>query len=264
MNRRTLDVVPVVSLLLVAALGWVVTVWQSVQMGAVMAPGLVHIGMSREMGISSMNPGPMATGAAFLGMWVGMMVAMMAPTIIPLVRAHLIVVTQQGRSRIDTVALVAGYFVIWFAIGLLPAALFAALQIAGPMWPELWLRVAAGAVLIVAGAYQFTNLKGACLKACRGPLNFLMTHDFGAGAPGAFRSGLSHGLYCLGCCWALMAVLGVVGFMNLAWMAVLAVIFYLEKNWRAGLALTRVVGAGVVFLGLVVVAAPGLLGRISL
>ena len=118
-------------------------------------------------------------------------------------------------------------------------------------------------VLVIAGLYQYTRWKLACLSACRSPLSFLMTHDFGSGAGGAFRVGLSHGAYCLGCCWALMAVLFVVGLMNLAWMAGIAIVFLAEKNWRRGVGLTYIVGAAVALLGVAVIAHPALLTSIS-
>ena len=236
------DAVPVAAVVAVALCGWTLTIWQASGMGGMTAAELAV--------------------PAFLLMWVGMMVAMMGPTIVPLVRAHLLVVRKQGRASSDTVALVAGYFAIWFAIGLLPAALFAFVQRGYPGLPIAF-RFIAATVLVLAGLYQFTDLKSACLRACRSPLSFLMTHDFGAGAPGAFGSGLAHGLYCLGCCWALMVVLGVVGFMNLAWMAALSLLFFLEKNWRFGASLSRAAGAAVAGLGVLVGIVPGLLGAIS-
>jgi predicted metal-binding membrane protein len=122
---------------------------------------------------------------------------------------------------------------------------------------------AGGAVLFMAGAYQFTRWKTACLKACRTPLTFVMTHDFGSGARGALRAGISHGAYCLGCCWALMAVLFVVGLMNLAWMAAIAVVFLAEKNWRHGVGLTKFMGVGVLALGVAVAIHPALLGSVA-
>ncbi len=126
-----------------------------------------------------------------------------------------------------------------------------------------WLPRVSGLVLIGAGLYQFTPWKRVCLRACRTPLSFIMTHDFGSGAPGALKAGVSHGAYCLGCCWALMAVLVVVGLMNLAWMAALSAVFLLEKNWKHGVGLTRVAGTVVIVLGIGVVAQPALLSLLS-
>ena len=131
------------------------------------------------------------------------------------------------------------------------------------MTPPSWLPRAGGAVIVLAGIYQFTPLKDTCLSACRSPLGFVMTHNFGAGAPAAVRAGASHGLYCLGCCWPLMAVLAVLGLMNVAWMAVIAAIFFVEKNVRRGELLPRAVGSTCIAAGLAVMAWPNLLAGSS-
>lgn len=101
------------------------------------------------------------------------------------------------------------------------------------------------------------------MKACRTPLSFLMTHNFGSGARGAFRVGVSHGVYYPGCCWALIAVLFVVGLMNLAWMAAIAIVFLAERNWRRGVGLTYVVGAAVSLFGIAVLVQPALLSTVT-
>jgi predicted metal-binding membrane protein len=90
-----------------------------------------------------------------------------------------------------------------------------------------------------------------------------MTHNFGSDTPGAYKAGLSYHAYCLGCCWALMTVLVVVGLMNLVWMAALALVFLAEKNWRHGPMLNRVVGTAVALLGCAVLFYPDLLGVVS-
>src|SRR5207302_4216917 len=104
--------------------------------------------------------------------------------------------------------------------------------------------------------YEFTPLEGVCLKACRSPLSFIVTHDFGRGSRGAAIAGASHGAWGMGCCWALMSVLVVVGLMNLVWMVALALVFLLEKNWRHGVAVSRVAGASVALLGILVFVQP--------
>ncbi|TAM88869.1 MAG: DUF2182 domain-containing protein, partial [Jatrophihabitans sp.] len=109
----------------------------------------------------------------------------------------------------------------------------------------------------------FTAWKSACQKACRSPMTFLFTHDFGAGPVAAFRAGVSHGLYCLGCCWALMSVLFVVGLMNLAWMATITVVFVIEKHWRRGLVAARIIGSGIVLLGCAIIFHPLLLQTLA-
>jgi predicted metal-binding membrane protein len=126
-----------------------------------------------------------------------------------------------------------------------------------------WLPTLAGTILMVAGAYQFTGWKQYCLHKCQSPFAFVVEHDFGGGLIGALRAGAVHGLFCLGCCWALMTVLVVVGLMNLLWMAALFVMFFIEKHWRHGLALATFAGIALVVLGGAVVARPALLSVIS-
>jgi predicted metal-binding membrane protein len=106
-------------------------------------------------------------------------------------------------------------------------------------------------VLIGAGVYQFTPLKNACLGRCRAPTDFLVTH-WHPGRAGAVRIGVEHGLYCVGCCWALMAVLVVVGAMALAWVAVIALAVAAEKLLPQGAALARVVGVALVTGGILI------------
>lgn len=108
-----------------------------------------------------------------------------------------------------------------------------------------------GLILTAAGAYQLTSLKRACLVHCRNPLDFLMTH-WRRGVTGAFQMGLHHGMYCLGCCWALMVILFAVGIMNLAWVAAIAVFVLIEKTARPGALLSKLAGAALVATGVVI------------
>lgn len=243
-RRATLATVGV--LVGLAALSWWSTVDRSDDMSS-MVQGLADVG--RAM--------PFDMGAAvFLSMWVTMMVAMMFPTIAPIVLLHRMVVRRRGEGVTSTVAFGAGYLVVWSLVGLVPLAVLVAFRDVAD--GATWAPRAAGIVLLAAGAYQFTAWKETCLRACRTPLNFLMTHDFGGGAVGAMRVGLAHGLFCVGCCWALMAVLFVVGLMNLAWMAAIAVVFLAEKHWRHGVALTKVAGVAVLCFGIAVLVDPSL------
>ena len=115
----------------------------------------------------------------------------------------------------------------------------------------------------MAGAYQFTAWKRLCLDKCQSPFTFIVTHDFDGGMRGALRAGIQHGAFCLGCCWALMTVLLVVGLMNLGWMVGLFLVLSAEKSWRHGLLLAKIAGALLIALGLTVIAEPSLLQRIS-
>lgn len=249
--ERRATLVTVAALLALAALSWWSTL-DNVRDMSSMVQGFAHVGTAMPFDMSV---------AVFMTMWLTMMVAMMFPTIAPIVLLHRMVVRRRGEGVVPSVAFGSGYLVIWSIVGLVPLAILIGFRHVAD--GSSWVPRAGGIVLVLAGAYQFTRWKDACLRACRTPLSFLMTHDFGSGSSGAFRVGLSHGLYCIGCCWALMAVLFVVGLMNLAWMAATAVVFLAEKNWRHGVGLTKVAGAAVVCFGAVVLIHPSVLDSVA-
>ena len=239
------------ALLLLAVAAWWLTIRRSADMTG-MVQGLAQVG------------GPMSfdmVAPVFLAMWVTMMVAMMFPTIAPIVLLHRMVIRRHGGGSAATVSFVGGYLLVWAAAGVVPLLTLQGFREVSS--DSMWIGRLCGAVLVVAGAYQFTPWKQACLRACRTPLTFLSTHDFGSGLRGTVRAGVSHGAYCLGCCWALMAVLFTVGLMNLTWMAGLAVVFLAEKNWKYGVALTRVVGTAVAVLGLLLLVQPEFLDHVA-
>jgi predicted metal-binding membrane protein len=249
--QRRATVATAAVLLALAALGWWETSRQSGGMDG-MVQGIAQVGtaMSFEM-----------TVPLFLAMWTSMMVAMMFPTIAPIVLLHRMVIRRRGGGVTPTAVFAAGYLLVWVAFGFLPLA--ALLGFREVSHATTWVPRLGGAVLVIAGAYQFTRWKAICLKACRSPLTFLATHDFGRGLLGTVRAGVSHGAYCLGCCWALMTVLFVVGLMNLAWMATIAVVFLAEKNWKYGRGLINVAGTALVLFGLAVVVHPALLATVT-
>lgn len=248
-TRATLTVAGL--LVVLAGLAWWATVETSRDMSG-MAQGLAQVGVTM----------PFDTAAPlFLAMWATMVVAMMLPTVAPIVLLHRMVMRRAGRGPGGTVAFAGGYLVTWTATGVVPLVVL--LLVGDATVQAGWVPRAAGAVLVLAGVYQFTAWKDACLRACRTPLTFLLSHRFGDGLAGTFRTGASHGLYCIGCCWALMAVLFVVGLMNLTWMALVAVVFLAEKNWDHGVALTRVVGTVVTLLGVAVLVDPSLLADLA-
>jgi predicted metal-binding membrane protein len=251
-QRVTLVVVGV--LVGLAGVAWWSTVRQSSSMSD-MVSGLGQVG--------ARAPNDM-TIPIFMGMWVAMMVAMMFPTVAPIVLAHRLVVRRRGGGDAPTVTFVLGYIIVWSLIGAIPLLGFLGFRdLSAEAADSRWLPTLAGGILVVAGAYQFTRWKATCLKACRSPMTFLMTHDFGGGARSAFKAGVTHGAYCLGCCWALMAVLVVVGLMNLVWMAAIALIFLAEKNWKHAVGLTKVVGSVLIALGIAIIVSPGILPTLS-
>jgi predicted metal-binding membrane protein len=249
--ERRATLVTVGILLALSGVAWWLTLGNAHTMDG-MVQGIAHAGRAMPFDMSVI---------IFLAMWVAMMVAMMFPTVAPIVLLHRMVLRKRGESILKSAAFASGYLLVWGVIGLVPLFILVGFRhvSAGGGWVD---RVG-GVVLVAAGAYQFTRWKETCLKACRSPLSFMMTHDFGSGAGGAIRTGVSHGAYCLGCCWALMAVLFVVGLMNLVWMAAIAAVFLAEKNWSHGVGLTKIVGVGVIAFGIAVVVHPSLLGSVA-
>ena len=189
----------------------------------------------------------------FLASWQLMTAAMMLPSSLPLVR--LFWAASQRREALA--AFLGGYAVVWSLFGLFAFAgdgLVHELVRAVPALEQRpWLI--AGSVLVTAGAFQFTRLKDACLQECRHPAMFML-RGYRRGTGAAFRLGRDHGVFCLGCCWALMLVMFAAGFANLAWMAVLAAVTAYEKAGRHGQRLTPVLGVALVAWGAVVLAHP--------
>jgi predicted metal-binding membrane protein len=186
-------------------------------------------------------------------MWVVMMVGMMAPSASPMLL--LFGASRAGRAErgvpIATLAFGLGYFAVW--VGFSVAATMAqwTLHHAAMLSPAAMALTSGrlgGVVLIIAGVYQMTTWKSICLMHCRSPLGFLIT-NWRDGTGGAFGMGWRHGIYCLGCCWALMCVLFVVGVMNLLWIAALSVLVLVEKVGRAGALAARFAGAALALAG---------------
>jgi len=209
-------------------------------------------------------PGQTWAGAAvsFVGMWVVMMVGMMAGSALPVMLLFAGAHARRGGGRAPFIVLIfgLGYLTVWVGFSACATLAQWALHHAAVLSPEMAAsspRIG-GAILCAAGVYQLTPFKRACLMHCQSPLGFLMTR-WRDGTSGALQMGMRHGGYCLGCCWALMSVLVVVGLMNLVWMAGLALIFLAEKNWRYGAALSKVAGVAVGLLGIAVIVDPGLL-----
>jgi predicted metal-binding membrane protein len=188
---------------------------------------------------------------AFL-MWALMMVAMMTPSAVPMVLLHARVAAraEPGNAARMSAAFVAAYLALWIAFALVATLVQDLLARSEVIDQHLSLtdRRIGGLVLVAAGAYQWTPLKQACLARCRGPVEFLSRHWRGDVA-GAFRTGLAHAVFCLGCCWALMLILFVGGVMNLVWIAVLTAVVLAEKIMPAGIAISRAAGIGLVLWG---------------
>lgn len=199
---------------------------------------------------------PPATWALMIAMWWMMMIAMMspsaAPTILLYARVHRHSAAQGiGAKLAPTGAFAVGYLLVWLAFSVAAVSLQWLLVQAG-LVSELMMgsqnRWLSGALLIAAGFYQLSPLKGLCLDHCRSPAKFL-TNNWRPGAGGAARLGLLHGAYCVGCCWALMALLYVGGVMNLIWIAALSILVLVEKLSPVGPMLARGLGVVLVIWG---------------
>ena len=241
-------------LVVLSALAWRATIDDAEAM-RMMAMGLGHIGV--------LMPG-MMSASWFLAMWATMMAAMMLPAVAPMALAHRAVARKRGEGVLPTVAFVAAYFAVWAVVGVVPFVIYAAfMQVSEEAAHSRWLPALAGAILVAAGAYQFTGWKSVCLDKCKSPFAFIIEHDFDGGVASALRAGAAHGAYCVGCCLPLFAVLLVVGLMNLLWMVAMFMIVLVERNWKHGLAVARAAGVALVVLGLAMAAWPSVLFVVS-
>jgi predicted metal-binding membrane protein len=209
---------------------------------------------SGDMGMS----GSMSMGLnVFIATWTVMMAAMMVPSVIPAVRSFGSQVRKRRQSRGATALFVAGYLLMWSMIGAVAFLVLHALQAWLPAGNMTALRVGA-LLLAVAGVYQLTPLKQACLRYCRSPHrgDALLVGRRALGQLGAVRAGLWSGVSCLGSSWALMLVLLLVGMMNLAWMGAIAGVIFVEKVLPGGVAVSKGVGFSLAGWGIILLTAP--------
>jgi predicted metal-binding membrane protein len=248
-GRRERDTTLILAVL--ACLSWVAILYQWHTMPCRMCSGM---SIACPMCMGTGKPLFLAL-SSFLGMWSVMMAAMMLPSVSPMVLLFSRVSrTRRGpeASGWPTWCFAAGYLVAWALTGFAAFAFVRALHWGLGAAPGLlrFNKAAAASVLVAAGVYQLSPLKNSCLNHCRSPLDFLAEH-WREGPWGAFRMGGSHALYCIGCCWGLMAVMFAVGLMNLAWMAGLTVVMALEKIGTHGLLIGRLAGAAFIAFGIV-------------
>lgn len=231
----------------IAALSWLY-LWH-------IAEGMQHAGMA--MIIMPRSPDAGALVLTFV-MWTVMMAAMMLPSAAPAILLYGALVRKNGSRGmvLPGVWIFAGaYVLVWTGFSFAAAVSQALLEGASLMTPAMTLASAglSAAALVAAGLYQLTPLKQACLRKCRNPMEFFMLR-WRAGPGGAFRMGLEHGAYCLGCCWALMLLLFVAGVMNLAWVALIAVFVFAEKLLPGARLVSYAAGAVLVMSGFWVIA----------
>jgi predicted metal-binding membrane protein len=225
---------------------------------------LAWVVTDQRMGGMESTPGMQLGGLGFyVTVWVVMMAAMMFPSVAPTVVTYERLreghrARGKGAPADATALFVAGYLLIWTAVGLLAYGLLEfgrSLEIQALAWDQAG-RWIAGGVILAAAAYQLTPLKEACLVRCRSPLMFL-AERWRNGRAGALRLGVAHGAWCVGCCWGLMAALFAVGVMSVGWMALIAAFIAGEKllPWPAGA--KRLTAVALLLLGLAVTLVPG-------
>jgi predicted metal-binding membrane protein len=224
----------------VVAIAWGYTIY--------VAQSNADMGASMGMAMGNVRSWSGVDFSLMFVMWVVMMVAMMVPSAAPMVLMFATVNRrrrEQSRPFVATSVFLSGYVVVWtgFALaatlgnwGLHQASLLTSMM-GGSSSGYL-----GGGLLLAAGVFQWSQLKYICLTHCRSPLSFLMS-GWREGTGGAFKMGLQHGRYCLGCCWVLMALLFVLGVMNLVWIAALAAFVLAEKVIPAGDKVSKLTGA---------------------
>ena len=234
-----------------AALAWLYLFLAAADMTAAMA------GMDRTMVIP---PRGSTELLLLFAMWWVMMVGMMLPSVAPVILTFATVNRNRaarGEPYVPSALFTAGYLLAWVGFSLAATLAQEALERANlisPMDMTTNSRLLGGLLFLAAGLYQFAPVKLACLRFCRSPLDFVVNH-WRDGPGGAVRMGLTHGLYCLGCCWVLMLLLFVGGVMNLLWVAFLGVVVLVEKlsagPWmgRIGGALMMIYGAWLLAMG---------------
>jgi len=233
-------------LLILSAFAWVFLIWQARMMSS-QAMGLT-------MGMSAL---------LFISIWIVMMVAMMFPTAAPMILMFSKIYTskrQQELPFVPTWVFVSAYLLVWSLCGVVAYPLAVGIeQLAGQ---SMWLMDNAarlgGVVLLLAGLYQLSPLKDICLSKCRTPLQFILSswHD---GYGGAFRMGLEHGAFCLGCCWLLFVILFPLGIMNIALMALVTALIFAEKALPIGRQISKLAGAGLIVYGALIMFLPAAL-----
>jgi predicted metal-binding membrane protein len=254
--RRERAVV-ITALAILTALAWIDLAWlaDDMAMGGMDMSGFRMIPAGQGLMMPASAPWQPIEFAYVFAMWIVMMIGMMTPSVAPMILIYARVARQaemNGRPFAASAWFAGGYLVAWTGFSLAATLAQWALQRAALLTPmmESASNVLGGVVLIVAGIYQWTPVKEACLSYCQAPLSFIMRHGgFRGEAAGALALGFRHGLYCIGCCWTLMLLLFVGGVMNLLWIAALAVLVLLEKAMPFGKSVSRVAGVAFIAMG---------------
>ncbi len=247
----------VAALGLLTALCWLDLVWlaEDMAMGGMDMAGyrMIPAGQALMMPVSAPWK-PIEFGYVFV-MWVVMMIGMMTPSAAPAILIYAAIGRQavaEGRPFASTAWFAGGYLMAWITFSVAASSAQWALERAALLTPMMAAAsgTLGGVVLILAGLYQWTPLKDACLSHCQSPFTFILSRGgFRGDAAGSLSIGWRHGLYCVGCCWAMMVLLFVLGIMNLFWIATLAILILLEKVIPSGRLIARIAGMAFVAAG---------------
>lgn len=224
---------------------------------AIVAEGTGTTGALHHDALIENGPPFWAAILLFLLAWQAMIAAMMLPSTLPLLRLFEVTSRGQEHPRRVRSAFLAGYAAVWTSFGALAFLGDDVVHhtVDATPWLEARPWLIGGTVLAAAGLFQFSDLKDKCLSKCRHPAPYLLSH-YRRGSAAAFRLGSGHGLFCLGCCWALMLVMFAAGVAVLWWMAALTAVMVYEKTGRKGRALTPVIGVALLALAAVAFAHP--------
>jgi predicted metal-binding membrane protein len=235
----------------------VLLAWTYLLLGAGVGVEIMDMGGGQMMAM--LPEWSLGYGFVIFVMWAVMMLAMMLPSATPVTLLIDSIARKRAAAgnpvRGRTALFMSGYLSIWLVFAAAATTLQWALDRAGLLSETMAFGniILAGSVLVAAGVYQWTPLKEACLRHCRSPLDFLLFH-WRDSARGAVASGIRHGLFCLGCCWMLMALLFVGGIMNLVWIAGIALLVLIEKTLPWGRRVSQVIGVVLVAWGAVTLA----------
>lgn len=234
--------------------------------GALVAFGWIYLGLIlagqnaqgilRALCVPATNAaGSSAAAALTLAMWCAMVLAMMLPTAAPMIMTYADLAetaAAKGEPVVSPLVLAAGYILVWLGAAGLLTLLQILLARAGELNGSAVANpYVAGAMFLVAGLYQFSALKHACLSQCQHPFRFFFGH-WTAEPFGVFGIGIHLGFYCLGCCWAMMLLMFAVGTMNVVWMAILGVVMAIEKLGTTA-RFSRMAGVAFVAIGLFII-----------
>ncbi|MCG8607502.1 DUF2182 domain-containing protein [bacterium] len=217
-----------------------------------------HISMTSTLAMPDMEAWSVEKLTMAVAMWAIMMAAMMLPSVAPWIMALSQVLPKREptlSSASSAAGFIAGYLVIWLGYSVIAALMQAVLSQQAMLSPALVATspILGGVLLILAGGYQWTPAKSACLKHCRTPVGFFLT-SWKAGRWGSFHMGFKHGLYCVGCCWAIMALSFVAGVMNLLWMMLITIYIFIDHNLPVPALFGKMVGIVLIAWGTLMLA----------